>query len=108
MNSKTTRTFNPTRLMMLSIIGGAMVTGCTSMPNKASLSPQQAVITGYQQLYSTPSYQFSGHFKINQFGFNRDPKILQAAAELEKQKKAKEKQQLLQRCLLYTSDAADE
>ncbi|WP_166739037.1 hypothetical protein [Alkanindiges illinoisensis] len=50
MNSKTTRTFNPTRLMMLSIMAGAMVTGCTSMPNKASLSPQQAVITGYQQL----------------------------------------------------------
>lgn len=109
MNSKTIRTFNPTRLMMLSIIGGAMVTGCTSMPNKASLSPQQAVITGYQQLYGSPSYQFSGQFKINQFGFNRDPKILQAAAELEKQKKAKEKQQLLQRYIdELTADAQSE
>ena len=109
MNSKAIRGFNHTSLMVISIIGGAMVTGCTSMPNKASLSPQQAVITGYQQLYSTPSYQFSGQFKINQFGFNRDPKILQAAAELEKQKKAKEKQQLLQRYIdELTADAQSE
>ncbi|WP_026471501.1 hypothetical protein [Alkanindiges illinoisensis] len=109
MNSKAIRGFNQTSLMVLSIMGGAMVTGCTSMPNKASLSPQQAVISGYQQLYSTPSYQFSGQFKINQFGFNRDPKILQAAAELEKQKKAKEKQQLLQRYIdELTADAQSE
>lgn len=110
MNSKTIRTFNQTSLMVISMMGsGVLMTACTSLPSKTSLSPQQAVINGYQQLYSTPSYQFSGQFRVNQLGFNRDPKILKAAAELEQQKKAKEKQQLLQRYIdELTADAQSE
>lgn len=111
MNNKTIRGFNSTGLITASIMAGGatLFTGCSSMPSKTGLPPQQAVVAGYQQLYSTPSYQFSGQFKINQLGFNRDPKILQAGAELEKQKKAKEKQQLIQRYIdELTADAQSE
>ncbi len=84
--------------------------GCSSMPRQSSsVPPQQAVIAGYQQLYSTSSYQFSGQFRINQLGFNGNPEMLQAGAELEKQKKAKEKQQLIQRYIdELTADAQSE
>ncbi|RYY78196.1 MAG: hypothetical protein EOO69_11690 [Moraxellaceae bacterium] len=109
MNNKTIRGFGNTGLIMAGMMtGGSMLmTGCSSLPAKTSLSPQQAVIGGYQQLYSTPNYQFEGQFKINQLAFNRDPKVLQAAAELQQQKKAKQKQQLIQRYIDELSAAAE-
>lgn len=109
MNNNTIWGFGNTGLIMASMMtgGSILMTGCSSLPAKSSLSAQQAVIEGYQQLYSMPNYQFEGQFKINQLAFNRDPKILQAAAELQQQKKAKEKQQLIQRYIDELTAAAE-
>ena len=98
MNKKSVWGINRTNLMIAGVMGShVLITACSSMPSKTGQSPQQAVIAGYDQLYKTPNYQFDGQFKINQLVFNRDPKILQTAAELAQQKKLKKKQQLVQR-----------
>lgn len=79
MNNKNAWGMRGNRLMMVGVIcSSALFTGCLSRPSKIEQSPQHAVISAYQQLYSTPNYQFEGQFKINQLAFNRDPKVLQA------------------------------
>lgn len=79
MNNKNAWGMRGNGLMMAGVIcSSALFTGCLSRPSKIEQSPQHAVISAYQQLYSTPNYQFEGQFKINQLAFNRDPKVLQA------------------------------
>ena len=108
MNNKNAWGISCNGLMLAGVIcSSTLFTGCLSRPSKIDQSPQKAVVAGYQQLYSTPNYQFEGQFKINQLAFNRDPKVLQAAAEMQQQKKAKEKQQLVQRYIDELTAAAE-